>query len=163
MSVVRKPLPLGPRNKVANSDFVQIASFGNAAEAEQLRSVLEDHEVPAFVDGANANTALSHVGSALGGVRVLVSVSDAQRAAEIIESLVEEDDTSGGPWFCGRCKKEVDGDFQVCWSCGEPRTPRTDVEQPFPQVVEDGILLHVLKRLATRRARSAMPTTEGGA
>jgi hypothetical protein len=68
------------------SDFVQIRACANAVEAEQIRGFLEERGVSAFVDGAMTPTALSHVGVALGGVRVLVRACDAERAREIVES-----------------------------------------------------------------------------
>jgi hypothetical protein len=111
------------------SDFLKIASFANASEADQVRSVLEENGISAFVDGANASTALSYVGSALGGVRVLVRAADAPRATEIIEALGDDGDSPAETWFCGECQEEVDGDFQVCWSCGKERS---EVDQPFP-------------------------------
>jgi hypothetical protein len=36
--------------QVAKPDFVQIKSCASAVEAEQIRSVLEEQGVPAFVD-----------------------------------------------------------------------------------------------------------------
>jgi hypothetical protein len=113
--------------QVGKPDFVQIKSCASAVEAEQIRSVLEEQGVPAFVDGANTNTLLSHVGTALGGVRVFVRADDVEEALEIIES-------SGGasdPWYCGNCREMIEANFDLCWSCGNLRT---DVEQPFPLV-----------------------------
>ena len=43
---------------MVTSDFVEIASYANAVEAEHVRALLEENGVSAFVDGAAANTAL---------------------------------------------------------------------------------------------------------
>ncbi len=114
---------------MVTSDFVEIASYANAVEAEHTRALLEENGLSAFVDGAAANTALSYVGTAIGGVRVFVRAGDTEQALGIIENVFEESDTSAAPWFCGRCAETVDGTFDVCWSCGEVRA---SAERPFP-------------------------------
>jgi hypothetical protein len=119
---------------MVTSDFVEIAACANAVEAEQIRSVLDQHGVAAFVDGAAANTALSYVGTALGGVRVLVSATDAARAAEIVETGRDESNIMHSPWYCGQCHETIDGSFELCWSCGNARE---DVERPLPDTGEE--------------------------
>ena len=114
---------------MATSEFAEIGRFTNAIEAEQVRGVLEANGIAAFVDGANATTALSYVGTALGGVKVLVGAGDADRAVGIVDSLDDEPDVPGKPWFCGPCEEEVDAGFDACWSCGKARA---EVERPFP-------------------------------
>ena len=98
---------------MAASDFLEIAACANAVEAEQIRCVLEDNGVSAFIDGANANTALSFVGTALGGVRVLVRASDAERATEIVESARGGSDVSSAPWYCGQCNETIGRAFEM--------------------------------------------------
>lgn len=114
---------------MAASEFFEITACSNAMEAEQIRSILEEHGVSAFIDGANTNTALSYVGTALGGVRVLVPAADAEKAIEIVESARGESAVPSVPWYCGQCNETIDGAFEVCWSCGNPRA---DIEQPLP-------------------------------
>ena len=114
---------------MAAAEFVEIASFANAAEAEQVRGILEENGLTAFVSGAEATTALSHLSIGLGGVRLLVRAEHAAPAAELLESF-DRPPADAAPWFCGQCREEVDGAFEVCWSCGQPRT---EVEQPFPE------------------------------
>lgn len=112
---------------MSTSDFQKIGTFANPADADQIRAILEEHGIPAFVEGANSSTMLNHIGSALGGVGVLVRGEDAQQAAEVLASLEE---VSGEAWFCGRCQEPIDAGFHVCWSCG---APRGEVEAPFPE------------------------------
>lgn len=112
-----------------SSDLAQIASYASAVEADQMRAVLEEHGVTAFVDGAAAQTALSYVGSALGGVKLLVRATDAEKAIAIIDMLGGSSDLASGEWFCGECEEIVDAGFDVCWSCGKARS---DVERPLP-------------------------------
>lgn len=112
-----------------DSSLAQVASFENAFEAEQARAILEEHGMSAFIDGANANTTLSHVGTALGGVRLFVRLEDLAAAAELLDSFSAGSEKTGPPWFCGNCQEEVDAGFECCWSCGRHRE---EVEQPFP-------------------------------
>lgn len=103
-----------------DSELVQVASFGDVFEADQWRMLLEENGVATFIDGANANAMMPYVGTALGGVRLLVASADQSRAAEIIGTLRQQK-SDGAPWFCGRCREEVDAGFDTCWSCGRPR------------------------------------------
>ncbi len=114
---------------MATSEFVEIAACANAVEAEYLRSVLEESGVSAFVDGAAASTALSHVGAALGGVRLFVRAADATQASAIVEEVHAGLDVSAEAWFCGTCQESVEGTFRVCWSCAQDRA---HAERPFP-------------------------------
>lgn len=109
--------------------LLQIAAFSNAIEAEHLRLLLQRHGIAAFLDSANTATALSHLGSAVGGAKVLVSPDDADRALEVIRAADEPEGAGDQVWFCGQCCVDVDAEFEVCWSCGQPRA---NVEQPFP-------------------------------
>jgi len=112
------------------SEFLKIASYANAADADHLKAVLQDHGIRAFVDGGDLQTSLSYIGSALGGVHVIVRSDDVDKAIEIKDELSQEShEPAGDPWFCGQCEEVVDAGFQVCWSCGGERS---EVEAPMP-------------------------------
>lgn len=110
--------------------MVQIASFATAAEAEYTRSYLDGQGVPSFVDGATAGTALSYVGSAIGGIRLLVDDKHLERAKEVLAELHQPEDPADA-WFCGKCQEEVEGTFAVCWSCGGEKSRVATDERPF--------------------------------
>jgi hypothetical protein len=114
--------------------LVQMASFENTIEAETARVALEHEGIQAFVDGAATANALSHVGTALGGVRLMVAKGDAQRAAKVMDLLAREARLDKAPWFCGVCREEVEATFDVCWSC---QGDRSSVEVPRPQAAAD--------------------------
>ena len=107
---------------MSESEFIEVANFALETEARQMQSLLESNGVPAFIDGATANTMMSYVGTALGGVRLLVKKSDVAAAAEILQSINHQDATDGGPWHCGECGEDVDAGFDLCWACGKPRS-----------------------------------------
>lgn len=116
------------------SEFQRIASYANAADADHLKAVLQDHGIRAFVEGGDLQTSLSYIGSALGGVHVTVRSVDAEKAIEIKEELSQEShEPSGGPWYCGECEEIVDAGFQVCWKCGQDRS---EVEAAMPATAD---------------------------
>lgn len=114
---------------MTSRDLVEVANCANELEAEQLRGLLEEVGIAAFIDGAAVNTMMSHVGTALGGVRVLVESGHEQPARELVASL----GSGGEPWYCCRCREQIEGNFDVCWSCGQPRS---QVESPRPRAPE---------------------------
>ena len=67
----------------------------------------------------NSQIALSYIGTAVGGVKLLVDPAQAQRAEELLSEDFTTDDS--GPWTCCRCYSEVDSGFDVCWKCGSER------------------------------------------
>ncbi|MBA2117445.1 putative signal transducing protein [Bremerella alba] len=116
------------------SEFLKIASYANAADADHLKAVLQDHGIRAFVDGGDLQTSLSYIGSALGGVHVIVRSVEAEKALDIVEELSQEShEPTGDPWYCGTCEEVVDAGFQVCWSCGGERS---EVEAAMPAIAE---------------------------
>ena len=97
----------------------KIRVYLTAFEAEQARNRLLAEGVQAFVEGANAQTALSYVGYAVGGVKLLVAEADVDRAEQILN---ENTIPQGGAWTCGTCFSEVDAGFEICWNCGGDRS-----------------------------------------
>jgi len=114
---------------MATDEFQVVMQYIDAAEAEHLRGVLQEHGIQAFVEGDDLNTALSFLGTAIGGVRLLVRAAELERAREVIDTIEEIPDDGVAAWYCGECQELVDGGFQVCWSCGRERG---DVEQAPP-------------------------------
>lgn len=115
-------------------EFQRIASYANAADADHLKAVLQDHGIRAFVEGGDLQTSLSYIGSALGGVHVTVRSADADKAIEIKDELSREShEPTGGPWYCGECEEIVDAGFQVCWKCGQDRSK---VEAAMPATAD---------------------------
>jgi hypothetical protein len=114
--------------------LVSVAGCGSVGEADMLIIALAEHGINASLEGGELNTALGHIGSALGDVKILVRASDAREAKAIViatrESYVAPDQD---PWFCGKCLEEVAGGFEICWCCS---LVRVDVEAPFPATAD---------------------------
>jgi len=124
-----------------SEDLVTIGSFAVMVAAHAARARLEAAGIRAYLVGEEVANSLWHVGSALGGIKLQVAESDVERVKQLVEEEegAEEQGTGDGrPWRCRPCQEVVDGEFDVCWSCG---LPRADVEdenyQPAPSTNED--------------------------
>lgn len=126
-------------HQISTAKFVVVAKFLNEQEAHIVKADLAAGGVESMVDGANTNAMLSHIGSALGGVRLLVAEADKKRAEEILGTYEKQkaqgNSTQGqSTWFCGTCREVLDVSFETCWSCGNERS---EVEQAMPSDLEN--------------------------
>lgn len=99
-------------------DFVTVATYWNAAEAELARAVLEGEGIHACLEGEATARWMWYWANALGGIKVQVPASEAQRAREILQRKPPADSKRGAPQRCGECGAEVEPGFDTCWSCG---------------------------------------------
>lgn len=108
--------------------FVRIGMFENSTEAHAARAALEVAGIASFVDGDAAATALNHIGSALGGIKLRVAAEDAEAASRIIHPQDDADSQNKKKtaWRCPQCSESVEAGFEVCWSCGTSRTGEPD-------------------------------------
>jgi hypothetical protein len=107
--------------------LVQVASYLNVAEAELARALLAMDGIPACLGNAAFLVWCWHFSNASGGVRVLVAQQDAHRARAILFSRGTPPQWQPSPWFCPKCRAEVNGMWQVCWACG---TAKDGTEAP---------------------------------
>lgn len=97
--------------------LVKCRIYATDFEAQQARSMLEAEGIQAYVEGSNAITTLSYVGSALGGVRLMVEKSEVERAERVLDATIQPAELPA--WQCPNCASQVDAGFAVCWKCGE--------------------------------------------
>lgn len=115
--------------------LVQVGVYFDELGAIQAKNWLETEGVLAGVEGGNVNTALSHVGSALFGVRLLVAEKDYDRARELLVRYGERDPLRTS-WYCGDCKETNEPGFDLCWSCGKSRE---EVDASFPAAQTEAV------------------------
>lgn len=105
---------------MAQPKLEKIQVYASEFEAQAACNFLEEKGIVAFIDGANGQTALSYIGPALAGVKLLVADSNAERAMQALATR-DQNDENLGPWTCRTCFSEVDEGFEVCWKCGSLR------------------------------------------
>jgi hypothetical protein len=93
-------------------------------EAELLRDFLDRHLVEAVVLG-------DYLSGAAGGLPADISPSvwiledeHRERGRDLLDRFQADRARQhpGAAWICGRCGESVEGDFDLCWNCGHPRT-----------------------------------------
>jgi len=86
--------------------LIPVATCASIAEATVLKSAIEESGIDAVVDGDCLNSAYGNIGPSLSDAKLLVRQEDAE---------------------------EVEGGFEVCWSCG---LARDEIEAPFPATAD---------------------------
>lgn len=87
-------------------------------EAQIIMTHLKEENIDSFIDKDDAGGMHSHL-QVTQGVRVIVKEEDYHKAKEIIE--INNNETKQSSWICEKCKEVHEGQFKVCWSCGEER------------------------------------------
>lgn len=100
-------------------------------EAQILRDYLDRHLVEAVILN-------DHLAGAAGGLPAdiyptlwVIEDADVERGRELLDRYLAESaqPAATAPWTCTRCGESVDGDFDICWSCG---TARADDDSDRP-------------------------------
>lgn len=114
--------------------LIAIATCASIAEATVLKTAIEESGIDAILNGDSLNSAFGNVGPSLSDAKLLVRQEDAEEAAAIVRTTRESFSAPRqDPWFCGKCLEEVEGGFEVCWSCG---LARDETEAPFPATAD---------------------------
>ena len=101
-----------------------VAVFSSITEAAIVRGRLDQFGIRCWLQNELISGQLFQVGTALGGVKLQVASTDLQRVRELFAGDGETGtDSQGPPWTCPRCGNEVDGGFEICWSCQATRDP----------------------------------------
>ena len=126
-------------------DLVTIAKYGNPQEASLLKAVLEDQGIRCYLIGSQSSDMLSIVGTAVGGVQLQVTEHDAEHALSLLRELEDSKESRAHhAWVCSQCGEQVDGGFEICWSCGAS--------------IEEGV--SALLPIAKRRESAGEPSEE---
>ncbi|MFK7821487.1 MAG: DUF2007 domain-containing protein [Planctomycetaceae bacterium] len=106
------------------SKLIEVYSAANSPEAHLLVSRLADDGIPARIVGEALGTGAGElpVGYAT-SPRIWVHEEHAERARDLVLDWEEErkDSRPEPSWKCPACAADVDGSFQICWSCQQWR------------------------------------------
>lgn len=53
--------------------------------------------------------------------QIWVAATDRERARELIQRALRQEQPPGANWTCPRCSEEIEGQFSECWRCGAGR------------------------------------------
>jgi hypothetical protein len=96
----------------------RIATADSLAEIGHLRNVLEQNGIPCIIKNEQLSGALGEV-PFLECLPELWVVRDAEvERAERLLAELRRDVQTGDPWRCAECGEENEGQFAVCWNCG---------------------------------------------
>lgn len=102
----------------------RIYTTTDTALLEYVRSVLEDRGIGVFVrNPTNSGLAAGELTPAVAQPELWVLAEEDHAAAERLVSSTLESlrPVSTDPWVCPRCGEHLEAQFEVCWSCGQPR------------------------------------------
>ncbi len=107
--------------------LVRVYWAADAHDVHVVRGLLEEAGIRARVIGESLATMYGVVltGSSV-SPRVCVFASHESRARQVIAEWEEKRQAARTPrpiptWKCGHCGEDVDGNFDVCWSCQSPK------------------------------------------
>lgn len=97
--------------------LVELKTVYSEMEAQVLVTHLKDENIDAIIDKDDAGGMHPQLQAAR-GVKILVDEDDLVRA----KSVIEVDITNKDSWTCKKCNEVHEGQFSVCWNCGEKRS-----------------------------------------
>jgi hypothetical protein len=119
-----------------------LTPFEGCVACQQLR----DAGVPCRLENEELVTWLWHLSVALGGVSVLVSLNDRDRATEILNPQQDAASPDASTRECTSCGESLREDWFVCWRCGTDR----DGKRTEPFLEESFVvprMFHFLSRI----------------
>ena len=97
----------------------------DALDAHHLRAHMESGGLRAVVLGETLGAARGDLPVTMETLpAVFVNSEDLDQARDLLESYLALDhlaETAEHPWICPACEKVMEGQFDVCWQCGEER------------------------------------------
>jgi hypothetical protein len=102
-------------------DNEKIVFVGQYPDSQQKSSLLESSGIPCRINAALHSGLMNAVSlNSIGPAEVLVPVGYYDQAIEILSIELQSINTHGD-WICSKCKEEVEGHFDLCWNCQNPR------------------------------------------
>lgn len=97
--------------------FVELKTVYSEMEAQILITHLNEESIETIIDKDDAGGMHPHL-QATRGVKLLVKEEELQKAKELIE--IKKQNLPA--WVCSVCNEKHEGQFNVCWNCGEERS-----------------------------------------
>lgn len=96
--------------------FVELKTVYSEMEAQVLVTHLNEENIESIIEKDDAGGMHPQLQAAR-GVKILVDEIDLSKAKKVIDTSNE----NLSSWVCPSCNEVHEGQFSVCWNCGEPR------------------------------------------
>jgi len=96
--------------------FVELKTVYSEMEAQVLATLLNDKNIDSIIDKDDAGGMHPQLQSAR-GVKILVEDFDLEKA----KKLINKENENLPSWVCSNCNEVHEGQFLVCWNCGEEK------------------------------------------
>ncbi|GAA5483492.1 DUF2007 domain-containing protein [Haloferula sargassicola] len=93
-----------------NIEFARVGHFQSILESEGIATLLKNEAMSSVFRGS---AGLYDLAPELWAV----NDDDYERAAALLEPLLEDEPPAGSPWICPTCGEDVSGNFDECWNC----------------------------------------------
>ena len=97
--------------------FIELKTVYSEIEAQILMTLLNEENIECIIDKDDAGGMHPQLQAAR-GVKILIKEEDLEKTKKIIDA--KNVDTSEN-WKCKKCNEVHEGQFKVCWNCGEER------------------------------------------
>lgn len=96
--------------------FVELKTVHNEMEAQVLVTHLNDENINFLIDKDDAGGMYPQLQAAR-GVKILVEEIDLEKAKKVIDTK----NNTQNHWTCKKCNEVHEGQFNICWNCGDKR------------------------------------------
>jgi len=99
-----------------------VAVYPSITEASIVRGRLDQAGIRSWLQEELTAGQPFYFGAGSAGIKLQVASGDLQQVRELIADEGKTGpDSNAPPWTCPRCGNEVDGGFEICWSCQAAR------------------------------------------
>lgn len=102
----------------------RLYSSRDTVKIEYLKTVMENRGFSVYVrNPTNSGSAAGELSPIVSPPELwIVNEEDYLAAARTLElALKDYVPQVGNAWICPRCHEHIEGQFDACWSCGDPR------------------------------------------
>lgn len=97
--------------------FIELKTVYSLIEAQIITTQLKDKDIDSLIEKDDVGGMYPNL-QTIEGVKVFVKKEDLEKAKKIIEI---KEDSNKTKWICKKCHEKHEGQFLVCWNCGEAR------------------------------------------
>ncbi len=98
----------------------KIYSAANLQDASIFRDLLEADGIPCEIRGDHLSNLRGTIPTPDSYPSIWVEDSDYEKAIEKIKEYTSQQ-AREEPWICKKCNEDNEGQFTICWNCGNER------------------------------------------